>query len=191
MKPGYLYILTHPSDPELYKIGVTVIPVEKRLAQHNSQLEKAAGKVVKETGQKWVLKTFIEVADPYHAESAFWGATWVADIPYRGGVEIWKMDWPTVERALAAAQRAGTRPPPPPREYPVRNADWMVAQLEGTGIKMLGRYSGLVRGMEFQCEHGHVFRDSPALLASKKSCPCCVDWGFPSGYRAGVRMTIR
>ena len=35
-RAGYLYVLAHPSDPDLYKIGVTVLRPEKRLAQHNS-----------------------------------------------------------------------------------------------------------------------------------------------------------
>lgn len=28
MKSGYLYVLVHPSDPDLYKIGVTIAPNE-------------------------------------------------------------------------------------------------------------------------------------------------------------------
>ena len=31
-KAGYLYVLVHPSDLDLYKIGVTVLRPEKRLA---------------------------------------------------------------------------------------------------------------------------------------------------------------
>lgn len=84
MKPGFLYLLVHPSDPDLYKIGVTVLQPEKRLAQHNRQHEKTAGWIVKETGLEWQLKTFIAVADPYHAEEAFRGATWIAAIPRPG-----------------------------------------------------------------------------------------------------------
>ena len=75
MKSGYLYVLVHPSDPDLYKIGVTILHPEKRLAQHNSQFDKYAGQVVKETGQKWEIKKFIAVPDPYWAEKVFWGAT--------------------------------------------------------------------------------------------------------------------
>ena len=52
VKSGYLYVLTHPSDPELFKVGVTILRPEVRLAQHNTQLDKAAGKVVKETGRE-------------------------------------------------------------------------------------------------------------------------------------------
>lgn len=85
-RPGYLYVLTHPSDPNLYKIGVTVLRPEERMAQHNSQLEKAAGRMVEQAGQKWELKTFIKVPDPYWAETVFWGATGLADLP--GGITI-------------------------------------------------------------------------------------------------------
>jgi len=56
MKPGYIYVLTHPSNPDLYKIGVTILEPTKRLAQHNSDFTRAAGRVVNETGQKWELK---------------------------------------------------------------------------------------------------------------------------------------
>jgi T5orf172 domain-containing protein len=84
MKSGYLYVLVHPSDPDLYKIGVTILHPEERLAQHNRHYEEHAGQIVKETGQKWDLKTYITVSDPYWAEGAFWAATPFADIPYRG-----------------------------------------------------------------------------------------------------------
>jgi hypothetical protein len=81
MKSGYLYVLVHPSHPELYKIGVTVLRPEKRLAQHNSQLDKYAGQVVKETRQKWEIKTYVAVPDPYYAEKAFWAATPLSLVP--------------------------------------------------------------------------------------------------------------
>jgi hypothetical protein len=57
MKSGYLYVLVHPSDPDLYKIGVTTLLPEKRLAQHNGQYEKYAGQIVKESGQMWHLNS--------------------------------------------------------------------------------------------------------------------------------------
>ena len=190
MKPGYLYVLVHPSDPDLYKIGVTILHPEKRLAQHNSQLDKLAGRIVKETGQKWELRMYIEVPDPHWAERAFWNSTGLADMP--GGVnEVYKMEWRYVEMGLAAAKKAGTRPPPPPRMTPVRNREWMIKLLEGTGITMIGRYGGLVRFTEFRCEKGHVFKESAGFLANKKSCPCCVDWEYPFGRRRGVRASLR
>ena len=188
MKSGYLYVLVHPSAPELYKIGVTILHPEKRLAQHNRHYDKYAGKIVKETGQKWELKTYIAVPDPYWAEAVFWRATWVADIPFRGGIEVEKMDWESVQTGLDAAKKAGLRPP---RIKPLRNREWMINQLEGSGITMIGRYRGLVTGVEFQCEKGHVFKESAGVVANRKSCPCCVDWNWLSGPRKGLRASLR
>lgn len=190
MKPGYLYVLVHPSDPDLYKIGVTVLHPEKRLAQHNRNHHEYAGRIVKETGQKWELKTYIAVPDPYLAERAFWGATPFPDIPYRGGLEVEKIGWQLVQQGLDAARKAGVRSGPL-RAKPLRDREWMIGQLEGTGIAMIGRYSGLVRGMEFQCEKGHVFKESPGLVANQKSCPCCVDWNWSRGPRKGLRASLR
>ena len=82
MKPGYIYVPTHPSNPDLYKIGVTILEPTKRLAQHNQDFTKAAGRVVEETGQKWELKEFHPVPDPYWAEKAFWGVVPQCALPY-------------------------------------------------------------------------------------------------------------
>lgn len=112
MKSGYLYVLVHPSDPNLYKIGVTILHPEKRLAQHNRDRHEFAGKIVEATGQKWELKTYIAVPDPYWAERAFWGATPFPDIPYRGGIEVETMEWSLVQSGLEAARKAGVRPGP-------------------------------------------------------------------------------
>jgi hypothetical protein len=184
MKLGYLYVLTHPSDPNLYKIGVTTLHPEERLAQHNRHHEEYAGQIAKKTGQKWELKIYIEVSDP------FWGSTPFTDIPFQGGIEVKKMEWQWVQKGLDAAANAGVRPPPT-RATSVKNSDWMLEQLEGTGIKMLEGYRGLVRGMEFQCEKGHVFKESAGLVANRKSCPCCVDWNWLRGPRMGVRASLR
>ena len=190
LKSGYLYVLVHPSDPALYKIGVTILHPAERLAQHNRNYEECAGKIVKETGRKWEIKTYIEVPDPYLAERAFWAATPLAGIPFRGGVEVERMEWLWVQRGLDAAKKAAV-PQAPLRKTPVRNCEWMQKQLEGTGITMLGRYAGLVRGMEFQCEKGHVFKESAGVVANRKSCPCCVDWNWLSGPRKGLRTSLR
>lgn len=186
MKSGYLYVLTHPSDPDLYKIGVTTLTPEIRLAQHNQQLDKCAGQVVKETGLKWELKTFIEVADHYWAEKAFWSATNVSLIPFRGGEEVWKMDWSSVEAGLAAARSAGTRPTKSAKL--VRNREWMLNQLEGTGITMLTRYGGLLVKIEFQCAKGHIFIETPIPVAERKTCPCCEEW--QDWWSKGLRNSL-
>jgi hypothetical protein len=172
MKSGYLYVLVHPSDPDLYKIGVTVLKPEKRLAQHNSQHDKYAGKIVKETGQKWELKTFIPVPDPYFAEAVFWETMPLAPFQ-RGSIEVIRLDPRWVEAGLEAARKAGLRPVKVRLFGPVRNSEWMVKQLEGTGIAIVGRYRGLVRGTDFQCEKGHEFTESAGVVANRKSCPLC------------------
>lgn len=171
MKPGYIYVLVHPSDPTLVKVGRTTQRLERRISQHNADHTKVAGQIVKETGQKWELKEYIEVPDPVHAEAVFWGATGLADIPYRGGVEVERMEWRTVQAGLDAARRAGMRPAPKPRL--VRNREWMLEQLEGTGITLIGHYGGLLRFAEFRCEAGHTFKESPGLVANFESCPLC------------------
>lgn len=108
MKSGYLYVLVHPSDPNLYKVGQTTRHPEKRLVDHNSDFAKHAGRIVKDTGQKWELKTYISVPDTNWAESTFWSATGLADIPYLlGGVEVQRLEWRVVETALEAAKNAG------------------------------------------------------------------------------------
>lgn len=181
VKPGYLYVLTHPSDPNLYKIGVTVKAVEKRLAEHNSQLDKAAGMYVKETGQMWEIKTVIEVPDPYWAERAFWMSTPFPDIPFLGGVEVLRMDWQMVEKGLEAAKEAGVRlrnisTSQIRQERKKDNFDKMVKELEGTGIEFVNGYHGRIRRTEFKCSKGHNFIKSAGQVAYYKVCPICVDW---------------
>jgi len=191
-KAGYLYVLAHPSDPDLYKIGVTVLRPEKRLAQHNSQLDKHAGRIVKETGQKWELKTYIAVPDPYRAERAFWGATPFPDFPFRRGIELERMEWALVQKGLDAAARAGVRPPQPPARI-AKSRTWVNAQLEGTGITLTaGRYPGPDLVAEYQCAKGHVFTEYTKEVVARKSCPCCVDWDWAEGYWGkGLRASLR
>jgi hypothetical protein len=110
MKPGFIYVLTHPSDPNLYKIGVTIRDPKVRLAQHNKDLTKVAGRIVNETGINWELKEFHSVPDTYWAETVFWGNTKFADIPFLEGIEVHKMKWEEVEMAINAAKQAGVRP---------------------------------------------------------------------------------
>ncbi len=173
IKSGYLYVLVHPSDPKLYKIGITTREIKHRLERHNNDFTKIAGQVVKESGQKWELKEYISVPDPYWAETVFWGATGLADVPFRRGIEVERMEWEWVIAGLNAAKKAGMRPPPKPRTKPVRNRGWMIKQLEGTGITMLGTYRGLVTGVKFQCNKGHIFNRSAGVVAYGKSCPYC------------------
>lgn len=177
-KAGYLYVLVHPSDPNLYKIGVTVLPPEERLAQHNTQFDTAAGRIVQGTGQPWAIKTVIEVPDVYWAERAFWGSTGLTDIPGGVSVEVHRLDWDRyVQPGLNAAMKAGVRPPPT-RTWPVKNKEWMLSQLEGTGITIRFNYRGPKWPIQFQCAQGHVFKAFPSDVAKHKSCPHCAgDWG--------------
>lgn len=173
MKPGFLYVLVHPSDPNLYKIGVTTNTPDKRLAQHNSQFDKYAGKVVKQSGQKWVLQEYIAVPDPYWAEKAFWNATPFTSFPGGVAVEVVRMERTLMEAGLRAARVAGERPSPPLEGMGVRNREWLQTQLEGTGITLIGAYRGLVAGSDFRCAQGHEFTESSGLVAYRKACPLC------------------
>src|SRR5262249_59365699 len=108
MKSGYLYVLAHPSDPDLYKVGQTTRHPQERLVEHNSDYSKHAGRIVKETGQKWELKTYIAVPDPNWAETVFWGATGWADIPYRGGIEVERREWKRVQAGVWGVKAWGS-----------------------------------------------------------------------------------
>ena len=174
MKSGYLYVLVHPSDPDLYKVGQTTRLPQERLVEHNSDYSKHAGRIVKETGQKWELKTYIAVPDPNWAETVFWGATGLADIPYGRRIEIARMEWKQVQAGLKAAKKAGVQPPP---ELP----DWVYAytasvkkRLEGRGITLVGHVKSKISGRNnFQCSNGHVWRTIPNNVAEGEGCPQC------------------
>ncbi len=191
MKPGYIYVLTHPSDPDLYKIGVTILDPKERLAQHNTQLSKAAGRIVKETGKKWELKEYHAVSDPYWAERAFWATTPFSVIPYRNGVEVEKMSWEEVQRGLDAAKKAGLRSEQPPAPLP----DWVYAytasmkrRLEGRDITLLGYVKSMVSGKSnFRCSNGHEWRTTPMLVAEGEGCPEC---GIGERTSAEIRKMI-
>ena len=177
MKSGYIYVLVHPSDPDLYKIGITTREPEQRLSEHNSDYTKLAGQIVKETGQKWELKEYHAVPDPYWAESVFWGTTPFDDIPYRYGVEIERMNWEQVQMGLDAAKKAGVRPDPDPNPLP----DYVYAytasirkRLEGRGITLLGYVKSLVSGKaNFRCSNGHAWRTTPMHVGEGHGCPEC------------------
>ena len=173
MKPGYIYVPTHPSNPDLYKIGVTILEPTKRLAQHNQDFTKAAGRVVEETGQKWELKEFHLVPDPYWAEKAFWDAVPQSDIPYRGGVEVEIMTWSEVSVGIAAVKKAGIRNETIPN-YVLSNAASVKKALEGRGITVEGVVKSIVSGKNnFYCNNGHKWRTTPRLVVNGAGCPEC------------------
>ncbi|WP_425991077.1 GIY-YIG nuclease family protein [Afipia sp. DC4300-2b1] len=175
MKSGYIYVLVHPSDPNLFKVGQTTRHPKMRLAEHNSDFAKHAGRVVKETGQNWELKTYIAVPDTNRAESAFWGATHLADIPYLGGVEVQKMEWKTVEAGLKAAESAGVPPPTKPQpDYVYAYTAWMRKRLAGRDITLLGHVKSKISGRNnFRCSNGHEWRTIPRIVAEGEGCPRC------------------
>jgi len=174
MKSGYIYVLIHPSDPDLYKIGITTRKPEQRLAEHNSNYEEYTGQIVKETGQKWELKEFHAVPDPYWAESVFWGTTPFADFPYRYGIEVERMDWDQVQNGLDAAKKAGVRPPPEPLpDYVYANAAWMNKRLARRGITLVGHIQSKFGKSTFQCKNGHEWRAAPNDVAEGEGCPQC------------------
>jgi len=175
MKSGYLYVLIHPSDPNLYKIGQTTRHPQKRLAEHNSDHSKHAGQIVKETGQKWELKTYIAVPDPNWAEAVFWAATDLADIPFREGIEIARMEWKLVQAGLEAAAKAEVRPPPKPLpDHVYAYTAWMKKRLEGRGITLVGHVKSKRSGRNnFRCSNGHEWRTIPNNVAEGEGCPQC------------------
>ena len=176
MRSGYLYVLVHPSNPDLYKIGVTILHPEKRLAQHNQQHKKYAGQIVKETGQKWELKTYIAVPDPYWAERAFWGATNFSDIPYRGGIEVERMEWKLVQAGLNAAKKAGVRPPPEAELRPDHVYAYtaeMKRRLEGRDITLVGYVTSRSGKATFRCRNGHEWRTRSFNVGEGQGCPQC------------------
>lgn len=175
MKSGYLYVLVHPSDPDLYKVGITTRNPENRLAEHNSNYETYTGKIVKETGQKWELKECHAVPDPNWAEIAFWSATGLADIPSRRGIEVEKMEWKLVQPALDAAKKAGVRPGPDPLpDHVYAYTASIRKRLEGRGITVLGYVRSIISGKaNFQCSNGHEWRTIPLHVGEGQGCPEC------------------
>lgn len=175
MPAGYLYVLNHPSDPNLYKIGQTTRHPNERLIEHNNRFEEHVGKIVKDTGRNWELKTFIAVPDVFWAEASFWGSTGLSDMPYRGGIEIAKLDWKSVQTGLLAAEKAGTRPPPGPiADHVYAYGSWMKKRLKGRGIVLLGHVRSKSSGKsDFRCDNGHEWRTTPSNVAEGAGCPEC------------------
>jgi len=175
MKSGYIYVLVHPSDPDFYKIGITTRKPEQRLAQHNSDYTQQTGLIVKETGQKWELKEYHAVPDPYWAERVFWGTTPFADIPYRYGVEVERMDWEQVQIGLDAAKKAGVRPGPEPLpDHVYAYTASIRKRLEGRGITLLGYVRSIISGKaNFRCSNGHEWRTTPMHVGEGQGCPEC------------------
>lgn len=179
IKSGYIYVLTHPSDPDLFKVGMTTQTPQKRLAQHNSNFNKPAGRIVKETGQRWVLKEYHEVEDPLYAEKAFWNHIRIPDIPFQGRDEIERMTWEQVQAGIKLALDAGKRPQPSPialeqPNYVYANSARIRRRLEGRGITLLTYVKSMRSGKaDFRCDNGHVWREVPDTVGVGNGCPFC------------------
>jgi len=181
---GFLYVLSHPSDKDLFKIGVTRRKPLIRLAEHNTQLEKAAGKIVKETGKLWQIKEVIKVDDIYLAENKFWKRPPLTELPYSFENELlYGMGYHWIEEGLKEAKKTGKRLnpniPPMPKQVPKRGALWIKAQLEGTGIEPLKNCGNGTMKVWFSCKNKHIFKISGYTLIGgykltrKPSCPVC------------------
>ncbi|HAT1720787.1 TPA: GIY-YIG nuclease family protein [Legionella pneumophila] len=170
---GYLYVLIHPSNPNLYKVGVTIREVNKRLAEHNRKSDEYTGQIVLKTGLKWEIKTYISVPDVYWAELAFWGATPLSSLPFLGGIEIHEMEWGWVQSGLEAAKSAGLRPKPTIPDYVYAYTAWMKKHLYGRGITLDGFVRSRAGKSNFNCISGHSWRISPLLVANGQGCPEC------------------
>jgi hypothetical protein len=182
VKAGFLYVLTHPSDPYLIKVGMTTRNPEVRLKEHNSQFDKAAGKVVEATGQEWVIKEFFAVEDTYNAESAFFHRSPLTEIPYTLSNELIKLDdrfftWDWVEQGLEVAKTVGIRKDisqaPIPKPKPKKGAQWIEDQLKDSGLRALKGFGNGITKVDFECSKGHLFRLDGRTLVRFPFCPVC------------------
>ena len=179
MKSGYIYVLTHPSDPDLYKVGMTTQTPQERLAQHNNNFNRPAGRIVKETGQKWEIKEYHEVVDPLYAEAVFWNHFRIPEIPFQSSVEIALMPWEQVQAGIKLALEAGERPPPPPialeqPNYVYANSAKIRRRHEGRDITLLTYVKSMRSGKaDFRCNSGHVWREVPEIVGIGDGCPVC------------------
>ncbi|OOF25171.1 hypothetical protein BZJ19_09100 [Salinivibrio proteolyticus] len=180
--PGFIYVLIHPSDQYLIKVGMTTRSPQVRLKEHNTQFDKAAGQVVEATGQEWIIKEYFEVEDTYNAESAFFHRSPLTEIPHALSDELLKLDdkymnWDWVNEGLVAAKSAGIRSntsqPPNPKPEPKKGAKWIEAQIEGSGLKPIKGCGNGITKVSFECPEGHIFKISGYSLIRFPFCPVC------------------
>ncbi len=171
MKSGYLYVLEHPSDPNLVKIGHTTRKPEQALAQHNSDYNKIAGQIVKKTGQKCKLKEYIAVPDPAYAKAAFWETT--CSHALRGHEDVTRMQWDEVQMCLDVVKNAGVRPPKELPDHVYAYTAWMKKRLEGRDIALIGHVKSKFGKATFKCMNGHEWQTRPDYVAEGEGCPQC------------------
>ena len=187
VKAGFIYVLIHPSDAYLIKVGMTSRSPQVRLKEHNTQFDKAAGKVVQATGEEWILKEFFAVEDTYNAESAFFHRSPLTEIPYALSDELLKLDdkflnWDWVNEGLELAKSVGVRrdisKAPIPKPKPKRGAKWIEASLRDSGLKPLKGFGNGITIVAFECPQRHVFKISGYCLARFPFCPICEPYKF-------------
>jgi len=175
-KPGFIYLLVHPSNQNLYKFGITTWKPEDRLAEHNSDCKRQAGKIVKETGQKWQLKEYHAVPDMGWAEEVFWASTAYSVTPYSKGVEVCEIKREEVFSALDKAKKAGLRPPPslkPEFDNIYAYTAEMKKRLQGRGISLEGYVTDRSGKSNFICSNGHKWKARSMAIAEGAGCPFC------------------
>jgi len=179
---GFMYVLIHPSDPYLIKVGITKRKPEVRLKEHNTQFGKAAGKIVEATGQNWVIKYSFAVDDIYNAESVFFHRSPLTEIPYALHEELIKLDdrfinWDWVNQGLELAKLIGIRndisQAPIPKPKPQKGKQWIEAQLSGSGLKPLKGFGNGITKVEFKCPKEHIFKLDGRTLVRFPYCPVC------------------
>ena len=179
---GFIYVLTHPSDPYLIKVGMTTRSPNVRLREYNTQFDKVAGKVVEATGQEWILKEFYAVEDTYNAESAFFHRSPLTELPYMLGDELvilddGEMNWNWVNEGLEIAKAVGVRKdtsqPPIPKPKPKRGAKWIEAALRDSDLMPLKGYGNGMTKVSFKCSQNHIFRISGCNIVRFPFCPVC------------------
>lgn len=182
VKPGFIYILIHPSDRNLVKVGVTTRHPETRLKEHNKHFNSIAGKTVQETGQEWILKEYFPLLDIYNAESAFWHRSPATEFPYFLCNEVIRLNeafpnWAWVEEGIQAAKDAGIREdisqPPIPKPKPKRGANWIEDQLKGSGLRPIKGLGNGITKVAFECPNGHIFKLSGYTVVRFPFCPVC------------------
>ena len=70
VRKGYLYLMQHPDNPGLVKIGRTTRPPQQRLAEHNER--GITGEIARATGKPWELVHYVPVTDASKAEAYLW-----------------------------------------------------------------------------------------------------------------------
>lgn len=180
VKAGFIYVLTHPSNPKLIKVGITTRNPEVRLKEHNTQFDKRVGRVVHATGQDWIIKEYFAVEDVYNAESKFFHRPPLTELPHMLDDELLNLNvitWDWVNEGLEVAKSAGIRShtsqPPIPKPKKNKGASNFVSQLEDSDLRPLKGYGNGVTRVAFECPDGHVFKLDARSLARFPFCPIC------------------